>query len=45
MIREVFDFALFPPSDTPDLTLLWILAGVMVGVAVVTGVSGLSRPI
>ncbi len=41
LIREVFDSALFPPSGTPDLTLLWILAGVMVGVAVVTGGLGI----
>ena len=37
----MFDSALFPPSGTPDLNLLWILAGVMVGVAVVTGGLGI----
>ena len=42
LIREVFDSALFPTSGAPpDLTLLWILAGVMAGVTVVTGGLGI----
>ena len=41
LIREVFDSALFPVSGIPDLRLLWTLAGVMVGVTVVTGGLGI----
>ena len=40
LIREVFDSALFPTSGVPDLNLLWVLAGVMAGVTVVTGSLG-----
>ena len=41
LIRTVFDSALFPESGTPDLNLLWIIAGVMVTVTVVTGGLGI----
>ncbi|MCH8186198.1 MAG: ABC transporter ATP-binding protein [Chloroflexi bacterium] len=41
LIRVVFDSALFPSAGTPDLDLLWILAGVMAGVTVVTGSLGI----
>ena len=37
LIRVVFDSALFPPDSSPDIDLLWLLAGVMAGVTVVTG--------
>ena len=37
LIRVVFDSALFPSSGEPDLNLLWVIAGVMAGVTVVTG--------
>ncbi len=37
LIRVVFDSALFPSSGGPDLGLLWILCGVMVGVTVISG--------
>ncbi|PKB61508.1 MAG: ABC transporter [SAR202 cluster bacterium Casp-Chloro-G4] len=41
LIRTVFDSALFPESGVPDLNLLWIVAGVMVAVTVVTGGLGI----
>ena len=41
LIREVFDSGLFPASGSPDLTLLWVLAGIMAGVTVVTGGLGI----
>ena len=41
LIREVFDSALFPSSGSPDLTLLWTLAGVMAAVTVITGGFGI----
>ena len=37
LIRVVFDSALFPSSGGPDLGLLWILCGVMVGVTIISG--------
>ena len=37
LIRVVFDSALFPPDRGPDIDLLWLLAGIMAGVTVVTG--------
>ena len=37
LIRVVFDSALFPSDGAPDIDLLWVLAGVMAGVTVVTG--------
>ena len=37
LIRVVFDSALFPPDGAPDIDLLWVLAGVMAGVTIVTG--------
>ncbi len=40
LIRVVFDSALFPPGG-PNLELLWLLAGVMVGIVVVTGSLGI----
>ena len=41
LIRVVFDSALFPPGGSPDLHLLWILAGVMASVTVVTSSVGI----
>ena len=41
LIRTVFDDALFPASGGPDLDLLWILAGIMTGVTIVTGGLGI----
>ena len=41
LIRVVFDSALFPPGGGPDLNLLWILAGVMAAVTVVTSGVGI----
>ncbi len=40
LIKEVFDSALFPASGTPDLMLLWVLAGVMAAIAAVSAVMG-----
>ena len=40
LIRIVFDSALFPPSGTPDLGLLWLLAGIMATITVFTGSLG-----
>ena len=37
LIRVVFDSALFPTSGPADLGLLWLLAGVMAAVTVVSG--------
>ena len=41
LIRVVFDSALFPQEGGPDLRLLWIIAGGMAGVTVVTGGLGI----
>ena len=41
LIRVVFDSALFPTVGGPDLTLLWVLAGVMAGITVVGGLLGI----
>ncbi len=41
MIRVIFDSALFPESGSPNLNLLWIIAGVMAGITVVTGAIGI----
>ena len=41
LIRVVFDSALFPSSGSPDLNLLWVLAGVMGGITVVGGLLGI----
>ena len=41
LIRVVFDSALFPSAGAPDLDLLWILAGTMAGITVVTGSLGI----
>ncbi len=41
LIRVVFDSALFPQEGGSDLRLLWIIAGVMAGVTVVTGGLGI----
>jgi len=43
LIRVVFDFALFPSSGMPDLNLLWVIAGVMAGVIVVTSFIGIAQ--
>ena len=37
LIRVVFDSALFPPSKSPNLNLLWLLASVMAGITIVKG--------
>jgi ATP-binding cassette subfamily B protein len=37
MIRDVFDHGLFPKNGDPNLKLLWLIAGVMVGITVVSG--------
>ena len=41
LIRVIFDSALFPESGNPNLNLLWIIAGVMAGITVVTGAIGI----
>ena len=41
LIQVVFDNALFPDTGSPNLNLLWILAGVMVGVTVIAGGLGI----
>ena len=41
LIQVVFDRALFPPSGSPDLNLLWTLAGIMVAVIAVTSSIGI----
>ena len=41
LIRVVFDSALFPPSGSPDLNLLWIVVGVMAAITVATGGLGI----
>lgn len=43
LIRVVFDDALFPASGTPNLNLLWILAGIMAGVTAVTSGIGIAQ--
>lgn len=39
LIWEIFDSGLFP-AGVPNLNLIWILAGVMTGITVVTGMIG-----
>ena len=41
LIRVVFDSALFPPEGNPNLDLLWVIAGVMAGITVVTSGAGI----
>ena len=41
LIREVFDSALLPSSGSPNLGLLWTLAGIMAAVTVITGGFGI----
>ena len=41
LIRVVFDSALFPAEGGPDLNLLWIVAGIMAAVTIVTGGLGI----
>jgi ATP-binding cassette, subfamily B, bacterial len=43
LIQVVFDSALFPPDGDPNLNLLWIVAGVMVGVTVLTSTLGIGQ--
>jgi ATP-binding cassette subfamily B protein len=43
LIQVVFDSALFPPDGSPNLNLLWILAGVMAGVIVLTSILGIAQ--
>ena len=40
LIREIFDSGLFPEGG-PDLNLIWTLAGVMIGITVLTGMIGI----
>lgn len=37
MIRVIFDSALFPKDGSPNIELLWLIAGVMVVITVVSG--------
>ena len=41
LIRVVFDSALFPPEGNPNLDLLWVIAGVIAGITVVTSGAGI----
>ena len=41
LIRSIFDNALFPKGAPPNLSLLWTLAGIMVGVTVINGALGI----
>ena len=41
LIQVVFDNALFPEGGGPDMRLLWILAGIMAGITVVSGGLGI----
>ena len=41
LIQVVFDRALFPSAGSPDLNLMWTLAGIMASVVVVTGALGI----
>ena len=41
LIRVVFDSALFPAEGGPNLDLLWVIAGVMAGITVVTSGAGI----
>ncbi len=43
LIRVVFDSALFPSSGTPNMGLLWLLAGIMATITVVTGSLGVAQ--
>ena len=43
LIRVVFDSALFPAEGGPNLDLLWIIAGVMAGITVVTSGAGIAQ--
>ena len=43
LIERVFDDALFPQIGEPDMRLLWILAGIMAGVTIFTGVLGIAQ--
>ena len=43
LIRVVFDSALFPSSGAPDLGLMWLLAGIMATITVVTGSLGVAQ--
>ena len=41
LIRVIFDSALFPESGSPNLNLLWTIAGVMAGIIAVTSAIGI----
>lgn len=41
LIKVIFDSVLFPRNGVPDLNLLWWLAGIMVGITLVTGLFGI----
>ncbi|MCZ6535332.1 MAG: ABC transporter ATP-binding protein [Chloroflexi bacterium] len=43
LIRVVFDSGLFPSGGSPDLSLLWVLAGVMAGITVIVGILGIAQ--
>ena len=41
LIRSIFDDALFPEGGSPDLSLLWTLVSIMIGVTVLSGALGI----
>ena len=41
LTRPIFDDALFPQSGTPNMSLLWTLAGVMAAVTIISGALGI----
>ena len=43
LVKEVFDSALFPADGSPDLMLLWLLAGLIAAIAVVGGLVNLAQ--
>jgi ATP-binding cassette subfamily B protein len=44
LIKVVFDKALFPPGeDGPNLTLLYVLAGLMIGLAILGGIISVAQ--
>jgi ATP-binding cassette, subfamily B, bacterial len=43
LIKVVFDRALFPPSGTPDLHLLFVLCAIMIALPIVLAIIGLGQ--